>query len=170
MMDNAIRGEDHRLASGSAAVLLFIVMALVMTACGSGGVATTGEAAPGMTVTGGAAIDAAAGTPTDAAASTTSAGAVPVMPNLSEADVEAVTAAAAAAYEKSFGDGSGAEVVWGPNIISDWALIGMENFSGQAGKDVLLYREGGQWVVRDMGQGLAAKWNEKTPAGLWPSM
>lgn len=169
MMDNAIRGEDHRLASGSAAVLLFIVMALVMTACGSGGVATTGEAAPGMTVTGRAAVEAAAGAPTDAA-STTSAGAVPVMPNLSEADVEAVTAAAAAAYEKSFGDGSGAEVVWGPNIISDWALIGMENFSGQAGKDVLLYREGGQWVVKDMGQGLAAKWNEKTPAGLWPSM
>lgn len=169
MMDNAIRGEDQRLASGSAAVLLFFVMALVMTACGSGGVTTTGEAAPGMTVTGGAAVEAAAGAPTDAA-STTSAGAVPVMPNLSEADVEAVTAAATAAYEKSFGDGSGAEVVWGPNIISDWALIGMENFSGQAGKDVLLYREGGQWVVKDMGQGLAAKWNEKTPAGLWPSM
>lgn len=169
MMDDAIRGEDQRPASGSAAVLLFIVMALVMTACGSGGVATTGEAAPGTTVTGGAAVEAAAGTPTDAA-STTGAGAVPVMPNLSEADVEAVTAAAAAAYEKSFGDGSGAEVVWGPNIIYDWALIGMENFSGQAGKDVLLYREGGQWVVKDMGQDLSAKWNEKTPAGLWPSM
>ncbi|MEK7816952.1 MAG: hypothetical protein AAB281_01720 [Actinomycetota bacterium] len=106
-----------------------------------------------------------AGTPDSNAAD---AGLVPVMPNLSEADVSEVTAAATSAYNKAWGDGSGVDVVWGPNIVSGWAIIGMENISGAAGKDVLLQKEGGAWVVRDMGNGLAAQWNDRTPAGLWP--
>lgn len=95
------------------------------------------------------------------------AGEVPVMPNLSEADVSDVTTAASYAYNNAWGDGSGVDIVWGPNIVSGWAIIGMENISGAAGKDVLLQKEGGAWVVRDMGNGLMERWKGKTPAELW---
>ena len=54
------------------------------------------------------------------------------MPNVDESAVPAVTNAALAAFERDYGDGSGASVVWGPNVISDWALIGVENNSGAA--------------------------------------
>lgn len=42
----------------------------------------------------------------------------PIMPNVDESQVEPVTLAATAAYEGEWGDGSGVNVVWGPNIIS----------------------------------------------------
>lgn len=94
----------------------------------------------------------------------------PIMPNVDETQVESVTLAAVSAYERDWGDGSGVDVVWGPNIISGWALIGIENNSGGAGKDVLLVQENGIWQVRDMGQALSAKWEGQTPDALWPSM
>lgn len=94
----------------------------------------------------------------------------PIMPNVDESQVEPVTMAATAAYEAEWGDGSGVNVVWGPNIISGWALIGMGNNSGAAGKDVLLAQENGVWQVKDMGHALSVQWDVQTPAGLWPTM
>lgn len=94
----------------------------------------------------------------------------PVMPNVDETQIAAVETAASAAFSKDWGDGTGVHIVWGPNIISDWALIGMENVSGLAGKDVLLRQEGGVWQVKDIGHALALKWEEQTPPGLWPSV
>ncbi|MFA5809505.1 MAG: hypothetical protein WC935_04095 [Thermoleophilia bacterium] len=94
----------------------------------------------------------------------------PVMPNVDESQIAAVEAAASAAFSRDWGDGTGVHIVWGPNIISDWALIGVENVSGLAGKDVLLCQEGGVWQVKDMGHALALKWHDQTPPGLWPSV
>lgn len=94
----------------------------------------------------------------------------PIMPNVDESAVPAVTDAALAAFERDYGDGSGASVVWGPNVITGWALIGVENNSGAAGKDVLLSQENGVWTVKDIGHALSVNWQDKTPPGLWPSM
>lgn len=94
----------------------------------------------------------------------------PVMPNVDESQVEAVAMAATAAFDREWGDGSGVNVVWGPNIISGWALIGLENNSGASGKDVLLAQENGVWQVKDMGHALSAQWDGQTPSGLWPTM
>lgn len=94
----------------------------------------------------------------------------PVMPNVDETAVPAVTDAALSAFERDYGDGSGVSVVWGPNVISGWALIGVENNSGAAGKDVLLAQENGIWMVKDVGHALSVNWQDKTPPGLWPSM
>lgn len=94
----------------------------------------------------------------------------PIMPNVDESAVPAVTDAALAAFERDYGDGSGASVVWGPNVISGWALIGVENNSGAAGKDVLLSQENGVWTVKDIGHALSVNWQDKTPPELWPSM
>ena len=94
----------------------------------------------------------------------------PVMPNVDETQIAAVEAAASMAYNQDWGDGSGIRIVWGPNIIDDWALIGVENESGAAGKDVLVHREGGAWQVKDIGHALALNWQEQTPPGLWPSV
>lgn len=149
--------------------LLIAALALaVLPGCGgsdTAGVTATGPA----TVSSPAQTTAAEPAPTqNAAPGDDGGGLVPVMPNLSETDVSDVTSAASYAYNKAWGDGSGVDVVWGPNIVSGWAIIGMENISGAAGKDVLLQKEGGAWVVRDMGNSLAAKWSDRTPAGLWP--
>lgn len=100
--------------------------------------------------------------------STTDSG--PIMPNVDESQVEPVTMAAMTAYEREWGDGSGVTAVWGPNIISGWALIGLENESGAAGKDVLLAQENGVWQVKDLGHALSVKWEGQTPPELWPSM
>jgi len=97
-------------------------------------------------------------------------GSVPIMPNVDETQLDAVTLAATSAYEGAWGDGSGVNVVWGPNIISGWALTGIENNSGAAGKDVLLALENGVWIVKDMGHALSEKWKSQTPAALWPSI
>lgn len=94
----------------------------------------------------------------------------PIMPNVDESQVEAVALAATAAFDREWGDGSGVNVVWGPNIISGWALIGLENISGAAGKDVLLAQENGTWQVKDMGHALSVQWEGQTPQGLWPTM
>lgn len=94
----------------------------------------------------------------------------PIMPNVDESQMESVTLAAVAAYEREWGDGSGVNVVWGPNIISGWALLGLENQSGAAEKDVLLAQDNGVWQVRDMGNSLAERWENQTPPGLLPSM
>ncbi|MHB9111589.1 MAG: hypothetical protein ACYC4D_03025 [Thermoleophilia bacterium] len=111
----------------------------------------------------------AASTPTRSVDSSTGdSGAI--MPNVDEAQVEAVAMAATAAFDREWGDGSGVNVVWGPNIISGWALIGLENISGAAGKDVLLAQENGVWQVKDMGHAMSLKWEGQTPPGLWPSM
>ena len=93
---------------------------------------------------------------------------VPVMPNVDESAVQVVTDSALAAYNRDWGDGSGVHVVWGPNIVSGWALIGVENNSGAAGKDVLLRQENGAWQVKDSGHGLSMKWEDQTPPGFWP--
>src|SRR5665811_1447287 len=92
----------------------------------------------------------------------------PIMPNVDETQVEPVTLAAVAAFEREWGDGSGVNVVWGPNIISGWALLGLENQSGAAEKDVLLAQDNGVWQVRDMGNSLAERWENQTPPGLLP--
>lgn len=92
----------------------------------------------------------------------------PVMPNVDPAAAAAAEAAAVTAYEARWGDGSGAAAVWGPNIVSGWALMGIENYSGTASMDVLLQQEGSAWVVRDMGEDLAGQWQGRAPAGLWP--
>lgn len=94
----------------------------------------------------------------------------PIMPNVDETQVETVTQAAITAFEREWGDGSGVNVVWGPNIISGWALAGLENNSGVSGKDVLLAQENGAWIVKDMGHVLSVKWESQTPSQLWPSM
>ncbi len=93
----------------------------------------------------------------------------PVMPNIDEFSAQTVTEIALAAYGRDWGDGSGVRAVWGPNITSGWALIGIENNSGNAGKDVLLQQENGTWVVRDVGHALSAKWQSQAPPDLWPS-
>lgn len=92
----------------------------------------------------------------------------PVMPNVDPAAAAAAEAAAVTAYEARWGDGSGAAAVWGPNIVSGWALMGIENYSGTVAMDVLLQQEGSAWVVRDMGQDLAGQWQGRTPDSLWP--
>lgn len=97
------------------------------------------------------------------------AGSVPFMPNVDEAAAVAVTGLALKTYEGQWGDGSGVHAVWGPNIDSGWALIGVENISGAAGKDVLLHEESGVWQVKDIGHGLVAAWGDQTPASLWPN-
>jgi len=94
----------------------------------------------------------------------------PIMPNVDESEAQAVTDVALRAFERDWGDGSGVRAVWGPNIISGWALIGVENTSGAAGKDVLLHQENGGWQVMDMGHALSAQWENQTPPGLWPSL
>lgn len=94
----------------------------------------------------------------------------PIMPNVDESQVEPLTMEAITAYQREWGDGSGVNVVWGPNIISGWALIGLENESGAAGKDVLLAQENGVWKVKDIGHALSEQWKDQTPPGLWPSM
>jgi hypothetical protein len=94
----------------------------------------------------------------------------PVMPNIDAAAAQLVTDIALQAYEREWGDGSGVRAVWGPNIVSEWALIGVENSSGAAGKDVLLHLENSAWRVKDMGHALSAQWENQTPPGLWPSM
>ena len=91
------------------------------------------------------------------------------MPNVDESAVQPVTDSALAAFGQQWGDGSGVRVVWGPNIISGWALIGVENNSGQAGKDVLLHQEDGVWIVKDIGHALVVNWKSQTPPGLWPT-
>ncbi len=96
-------------------------------------------------------------------------GAGPVMPNVDEAAAVVVTDTALKAYEAQWGDGGGVHAVWGPNIVSGWALIGVENLSGAAGKDVLLHEENGVWRVKDVGHGLVAAWGDQTPASLWPT-
>ena len=93
----------------------------------------------------------------------------PIMPNVDESQVRGVTDVALAAYDRDWGDGSGVYVVWGPNIVSGWALIGVGNKSGAAGKDVLLHQESGSWQVKDIGHGLSVKWEEQTPPGFWPT-
>ncbi|MFA5801983.1 MAG: hypothetical protein WC911_05830 [Thermoleophilia bacterium] len=93
----------------------------------------------------------------------------PIMPNVDETQIAAVEAAASAAFNRDWGDGTGVHFVWGPNIISDWALVGVENESGLAGKDVLLHQESGVWQVKDMGHDLVSNWEGQTPPGLWPS-
>ncbi len=60
----------------------------------------------------------------------------PVMPNLDAAEVGAVENIAADAYRQQWGDGSGVTFTWGPNIVDDWSLVGLENKSGAAGNDV----------------------------------
>lgn len=135
----------------------------------SGDVTATASATVQNTAQTASALTSASDNSTGAAnGNSADAGMVPVMPNLSEADVSEVTTAASYAYNNAWGDGSGVDVVWGPNIVSGWAIIGMENISGAAGKDVLLQKEGGAWAVREMGNGLAGKWKDKSPAGLWP--
>jgi len=109
-------------------------------------------------------------TRTSAGRQSTAVDSGPIMPNVDESAVQVVTEAALAAFKHDFGDGSGARVVWGPNVISGWALIGVENNSGAAGKDVLLTQENGVWVVKDVGHALSVNWEDKTPLGLWPSM
>ncbi|MBI5870782.1 MAG: hypothetical protein HZB44_07485 [Actinobacteria bacterium] len=93
----------------------------------------------------------------------------PVMPNVDESQVEAVAMAATAAFDREWGDGSGVNVVWGPNINSGWALIGLENNSGAAAKDALLFQENGAWTVKGIGNALAADWRDRTPPELWPT-
>ncbi len=135
---------------------------LQFSSCGDGG-AGNGQAPAGDT--GGADLARTAITQ-----SITQSGSGPVMPNVDETEVQAVSDSALAAYEKQWGDGSGAFVVWGPNIVSGWALMGVENDSGAAAKDVLLHQENGAWQVKDMGKGLAAKWEGQTPPGFWPTV
>lgn len=92
----------------------------------------------------------------------------PVMPNIDPADAVAVTEAAQRSFNDQQGDGSGVNVVWGPNIVDGWAIMGIENESGLSPVEALLHKENGVWVVKEMGSNLASRWRAETPAGLWP--
>lgn len=141
-----------------ATIFLILLMALTGLACGdeTGNVGTTQTVITASTVN-----NPRVDTATDSG---------PVMPNVDESQIAAVESAASAAFSRDWGDGTGVHIVWGPNIISDWALVGVENESGLAGKDVLLRQEGGVWQVKDMGHAMALKWEDQTPPGLWPSV
>lgn len=92
------------------------------------------------------------------------------MPLVDESFVPHITEAATAAFEKDYGDGSGVYVVWGPNIVGDWALMGLQNESGSNTNQTLLHLElSGEWKVMGIGSSLAAAWQPQTPPELWPS-
>lgn len=92
------------------------------------------------------------------------------MPLVDETFVPQITDAATAAFEKEHGDGSGVYVVWGPNVVGDWAMMELQNESGANANKALLYLEpGGQWQVMDIGADLAPEWQSQTPPELWPS-
>lgn len=148
----------------SLAALSVVAGMAMIPGCGDGSdtaqVTETGEATIARTITAPPSGSGSGGTAGDSG---------PIMPNVDETQIEAVTRSATAAFEQEWGDGSGVNVVWGPNILSGWALIGLENYSGAAGKDVLLAQENGVWQVKDMGHALSVKWEGLTPPGFWPT-
>lgn len=92
------------------------------------------------------------------------------MPLVDESFVPQITEAATTAFEKDYADGSGVYVVWGPNVVGDWAMIGLQNESGTAANQALLHLElSGEWQVKGIGQDLAPEWQSQTPPELWPS-
>ncbi|MFA6001192.1 MAG: hypothetical protein WC828_03650 [Thermoleophilia bacterium] len=160
-MKSRLKGSDNiftRLIILCSAIFLVLLIAVTASGCGDEAGSTT--TTPTLKTT----------TTSDSPSVNTVTDSGPVMPNVDETQVAAVEAAASAAFSREWGDGTGVHIVWGPNIISDWALIGMENESGLAGKDVLLRQEGGVWQVKDTGHALALKWESQTPAGLWPTV
>lgn len=143
--------------------MLILACLLILTAgCGGGQATVTNVETHAVTVNG--------NTNTSANQRSTSVGSGPVMPNIDESAARTITEIAIASYERDWGDGSGVRAVWGPNISSGWALIGVENNSGAAGKDVLLQQENNTWAVKDIGHALSTKWQDQTPPDLWPSL
>lgn len=140
------------------AAVAALLLAVAAAGCGGGASTVTSVETHEVTVT---------QTVTTAVGNYTGTGSV--MPNLNAAEVGAVEKIAADAYRQQWGDGSGVTFTWGPNIVGDWALVGLENVSGTAGKDVLLHKENGAWQVKDVGHGLITTWGNQTPAELWPN-
>ncbi len=141
--------------------MTFLVFVVLFSGCGGGTATVIRTETHEVTV--------APAPRTATGASTSGAGTGPVMPNVDETAAAVVTDVALKAYEAQWGDGSGVHAVWGPNIVSGWALIGVENLSGAAGKDVLLHEENGTWKVKDIGHALSVTWGDQTPPSLWPT-